>query len=68
MTQDTKVTRTMICGATAGIVAKTCIAPFERVKISFQVSNERFNWKSFIQRFKHMLYSDGFFGLWKGMK
>lgn len=64
--QNSVITRTMICGATAGVVAKTCIAPFERVKISFQVSEDRFTWSFFLDRLKKMFQSDGFIGLWKG--
>lgn len=34
-----KAFETFICGGVAGTVAKTCIAPFDRVKIHFQVQN-----------------------------
>jgi hypothetical protein len=46
-TKDTKrssdLTRSLtslVCGGTAGLVAKTVVAPFDRVKILFQVLTE----------------------------
>jgi Mitochondrial carrier protein len=34
--------RGLVCGAVAGIVAKTVVAPAERIKMTFQVSAEPF--------------------------
>lgn len=40
----------ILCGGIAGIVAKTAIAPAERVKMSFQVSNDQFSLMNALKR------------------
>jgi Mitochondrial carrier protein len=37
--------KSFVSGGLAGIVAKTAIAPFERVKVIFQTSSEQFSYK-----------------------
>ena len=56
----------VVYGALAGITAKTVIAPAERIKMSFQVSNERFSYHSAYLRGKKFISSGGFLSLWRG--
>jgi hypothetical protein len=60
------VARTLFCGAVAGCVAKTVIAPAERVKMSFQISSDKFSLKAAFNRGLNMFKSQGFFSLWRG--
>lgn len=56
----------VLCGALAGIAAKTVIAPAERIKMTFQVSKEAFTFKAAGERFKHIVRTQGPISLWKG--
>lgn len=57
----------MICGGVAGIVAKTAVAPAERVKMSFQVSSkDLFTLEGALQRGSAMVKEGGVLSLWKG--
>lgn len=56
----------ILCGAIAGVVAKTAIAPAEKVKMSFQVSMSKFSLYNAFNTGKQMLFREGFFSLWKG--
>lgn len=56
----------IFCGAVAGVCAKTVIAPAERIKMSFQVSNEPFTYKNAFNRARNVIKSNGVFALWKG--
>lgn len=60
------VVGSVLCGALAGIAAKTVIAPAERIKMTFQVSNEAFTFKAAGQRFSHIVRTQGPVSLWKG--
>lgn len=60
------ISNSILCGAVAGIAAKTAIAPIERLKMRFQVSSERFSWRKFALRGKEVLKREGLFSLWKG--
>ena len=57
---------TFICGAVAGMVSKTCIAPIERIKMTFQVSKETFTYAAARQRGRDLIHKGGFFSMWKG--
>jgi hypothetical protein len=56
----------LLCGAVAGIAAKTCVAPLERVKITYQVSTERFTLRSGFERACSMIQQGGILSLWRG--
>uniref|UniRef100_A0A672YY81 Solute carrier family 25 member 42 n=1 Tax=Sphaeramia orbicularis TaxID=375764 RepID=A0A672YY81_9TELE len=56
----------LLCGAFAGAVAKTVIAPLDRTKIIFQVSSQRFSAKVNLSLF-HINKSEGWAArLWRG--
>lgn len=61
-----KLYNSLFCGGVAGIAAKTCIAPLERIKMSFQVSQEKFTFKSAYLRGQSYIQNGGFFALWRG--
>lgn len=64
--KDHKVIKSIFCGGLAGMVAKSCIAPAERVKMSFQISTEKFTLYKAYQRFLSIIKHEGILGLWKG--
>ncbi len=64
--QQSDVFYSLMCGALAGIAAKTVIAPAERIKMSFQVSSERFSMAKAIARGRYMVQGGGVLSLWKG--
>ena len=56
----------MLCGAIAGVTAKSFVAPAERVKMSFQVSSETFTLRKALQRGYSIVSLEGVLALWKG--
>ena len=55
-----------MCGAVAGSVAKTIIAPAERVKMHFQISSDKFTARAALQRGLNMIKDEGVISLWYG--
>jgi solute carrier family 25 protein 42 len=55
-----------MCGAIAGGVAKTTIAPLDRTKILFQTSRQEFSAKNAIGLLKKMYNEDGVRSWWRG--
>lgn len=60
------VSSALISGAIAGAVAKTCVAPLDRVKLLFQVSSESFSFRAGVEKTKYLLRKEGALSLWKG--
>ncbi|XP_069378386.1 mitochondrial coenzyme A transporter SLC25A42-like [Paralichthys olivaceus] len=56
----------LLCGAFAGAVAKTVIAPLDRTKIIFQVSLNRFSAKEAFRLIYCSYMKDGLLSLWRG--
>ncbi|KAG7514022.1 mitochondrial coenzyme A transporter SLC25A42 [Solea senegalensis] len=56
----------LLCGAFAGAVAKTVIAPLDRTKIIFQVSSKRFSAKEAFRVLYCTFMKDGLLSLWRG--
>uniref|UniRef100_A0A7S0R728 ADP,ATP carrier protein n=1 Tax=Pyramimonas obovata TaxID=1411642 RepID=A0A7S0R728_9CHLO len=61
-------------GVASAVVARTCVAPLERIKLEHQISigvgKVRSSTKALNLRvsLQHILKKEGFFGLWKGNK
>lgn len=56
-----------IAGAFAGFVARLLTAPFDVLKIRYQVqSNTDMKYKSLFQSIRTIINEEGFFALWKG--
>ena len=55
-------TRLMVCGGGAGAIAKTLVAPFERVKILNQLGESH----GFFATFRNVVKQESVFGMWKG--
>ncbi|CAI5742568.1 unnamed protein product [Peronospora destructor] len=61
------VSKSFIAGGMAGIVAKSTLAPLDRVKILFQVNDQRkFNFRNAARMAKNIYVHDGFHALFRG--
>ena len=60
------VYESIICGAIAGIVAKTVIAPGDRIKMGFQVSEEKFTLRNAFYKGREIIATKGVMSLWRG--
>ncbi len=58
--------RHLLCGAAAGAAAKTVTAPLDRLKIIFQVSEQRFTLRAGAAALRHTLALHGARALWRG--
>ena len=69
-----KTIKSFISGGIAGVVSKTIIAPIERVKylfivsnlISRKTSNRVFTYQLFFSDFRHIVKTHGVLNLWRG--
>eukprot|EP00742_Colponemidia_sp_Colp-10_P008646 GILJ01009379.1.p1 GENE.GILJ01009379.1~~GILJ01009379.1.p1 ORF type:complete len:313 (-),score=19.96 GILJ01009379.1:53-991(-) len=61
-----QATTSFVAGGIAGAVAKSAVAPLERVKILFQVSSERFSFPRAYKELFRIIHEEGIHALWKG--
>lgn len=61
-----KELRNILAGGIAGMMAKTVVAPVDRIKILYQVSNTRFHLRDLPVVARNIVQKEGFFALWKG--
>lgn len=65
-TELSKSLTSLVAGGMAGMLAKSVIAPLERLKILFQVTHEVFSLSKFPSIFARIIASEGYTGLWRG--
>ena len=59
--------KTLFAGGIAGIVAKTCSAPMDRIKIIFQTDSQRqFSMRAAIIEGRRVVVEEGVHNLWRG--
>mmetsp|Transcript_2421 Transcript_2421/g.3424 ORF Transcript_2421/g.3424 Transcript_2421/m.3424 type:complete len:329 (+) Transcript_2421:283-1269(+) len=58
--------RKLGAGGLAGIAAKAVVAPVERLKIIYQVTNEKFSLRKMGNSFQVVIEKEGITGLWRG--
>ena len=61
-----KEIRNILAGGIAGIVAKSVVAPMDRIKILYQVSHQPFSFRSIPSVVRNIVRTEGFTALWKG--
>ena len=66
MSKLPKELRNICAGGVAGMVAKSVVAPLERIKILYQVSAETFRLREVPVVAKHIIEREGIKALWKG--
>jgi len=66
VTKLPKEVRNIVAGGVAGMVAKTVVAPLERIKILYQVSAEKFELRRVPMVAKNIVQKEGFTALWRG--
>ncbi|KAG7383511.1 hypothetical protein PHYPSEUDO_003604 [Phytophthora pseudosyringae] len=61
------VSKSFLAGGMAGIVAKSALAPLDRVKILFQVNDQqKFNFRNAARMARNIYVQDGFHALFRG--
>lgn len=58
--------KSFVSGGIAGVVAKSTVAPIERVKLIFQTSTDKFSYKKGVKVFFGILKNEGALKLWRG--
>lgn len=64
--QSQDVMVSILCGSIAGAVAKTAVAPAERVKMKFQISDDKFSLRRAFNHGCEIYSRGGIFNLWRG--
>lgn len=58
--------RNIIAGGVAGMIAKSIVAPFDRIKILYQVSSAEFHLSNLPLVARNIVQNEGLAALWKG--
>ena len=58
--------RNLLSGGVAGMVAKSVVAPIDRIKILYQVSSAEFHVRKIPTVMRNIVHNEGFQALWKG--
>ncbi len=66
LNQLPKEIRNIIAGGFAGMIAKSFVAPFDRIKILYQVSSAKFQITKLPSTAKRIIQEEGVSALWKG--
>jgi len=61
-----KEARNILAGGMAGIVAKSVVAPLDRIKILYQVSSAQYHILDVPKAVRNIVQTEGFTALWKG--
>jgi len=58
--------RNLVAGGIAGMLAKTCVAPIDRIKIMYQITATKFHLRDIPHVARGIVKAEGFTALWKG--
>lgn len=61
-----EILQSFFSGGVAGVIAKTTVAPIERVKLIFITSKQEFRYLLGLKKFRELYQTEGFFSLWRG--
>ena len=64
--QTYSAVKSLVAGGLAGMVAKTIVAPLDRIKILFQVTSSEFRLRNLPTVIKTIIEEEGVAMLWKG--
>ena len=58
--------KSFINGGIAGVIGKTLVAPFDRVKYIFITTSRSFTYKAAMSEVRDIIQTTGFLKLWRG--
>ena len=61
-----KEMRNLLCGGVAGMIAKSFVAPIDRIKIMYQVTSAQFRLRDVPKVAWSIVQKEGWQALWKG--